>query len=282
MRRPASWCRDPGALSSGAMSTTRLAQCIPCLVGHASTVQRQLPPTGDVQSSLTRMGAAGIGVRSSGSRTRVVRGSLLADACAGGGRRMTGVGTELATICGSQHWLRATELPRPLHWPSWPRGSLLFGSGAGFSEALRGLGRGVNAAANLADDATVEVADLASRALSKSKSCLDDAYAGVDIFNVNATMSIIRFAAVTPGDIADGVVPGGGGHVPEPAAESVGSLLRTMHHPLPLLDFGNASFEERGVFHRWTGMAKGPVPGYSALTLSITGVEFDVEWSFFL
>jgi len=178
----------------------------------------------------------------------------------------------------------------------WPRDSLLFGSGAGLGEALRGLGRGVNAAANLADDVasaagtvtevganiTVEVAELAVRALSKSKSLVDDAYAGVDIFNVNATMSIIRFAAVTPGDIADGVVPGGGGHVPEPAAESVGSLLRTMHHPLPLLDFGNASFEERGVFHRWTGMAKGPVPGYSALTLSITGVEFDVEWSFFL
>ncbi len=114
MRRPVSWCRDPGGLSSSAMSTTRLAQCIPCLVGHASTVQRQLPPTGDVRSSLTRMGAAGIGVRSSGSRTRVVRGSLLADACAGGGRRMTGVGTELATTCGSQHWLRATELPRSL------------------------------------------------------------------------------------------------------------------------------------------------------------------------
>ncbi len=220
MTRPGSCWRDPGDLSSAATSTTRLAQCILCLAGHASTIQRQLSPTGGVRSSPTRTGAAGTGGRSSGSRTRVVPGSLLAGACAGGGRRPTVAGTERATTCGSQHWLRVTEL--------------------------------------------------------------DDAYAGVVISNVNATMSIIRFAAVTPGDIADGVVPGGGGHVPEPAAESVGSLLRTMHHPLPLLDFGNASFEERGVFHRWTGMAKGPVPGYSALTLSITGVEFDVEWSFFL
>ncbi len=111
---------------------------------------------------------------------------------------------------------------------------------------------------------------------------VNDAYAGVDSFNVNATMSIIRIAVVSPGDLADGVVSGGGGHVPEPAAESAGSLLRTTYHPLLLLGFGNASSEERSVFHRWTGMAKGPVPGYSALTLSITGVEFDVEWSFFL
>ncbi len=109
MRRPVSWCRDPGGLSSSAMSTVCLAQCIPCLVGHASTVRRQLPPTGDVRSSLTRMGAAGTGVRSSGSRTRAVRGSPLADACAGGGRRPTGVGTERATTCGSLHWLRVTE-----------------------------------------------------------------------------------------------------------------------------------------------------------------------------
>ncbi len=110
----------------------------------------------------------------------------------------------------------------------------------------------------------------------------NDAYAGVDSFNVNVTMSIIRLAVVSPGDLADGVVSGGGGRVPEPAAESAGSLLRTTYHPLLLLGFGNASSEERSVSHRWTGTAGGPVWGYSALTLVITGVEFDDEWSFFL
>ena len=166
--------------------------------------------------------------------------------------------------------------------------SLLYGGGSGFSEALRGLGRGVNAAANLADDVasaagtvtevganiTVEVAELAVRALSKSKSLVDDAYAGVDIINVNATTSTIRIAAVSPGDLADWVVAGGGGHVPDQAAVTVGPLLRTIHHRLPLLDFGNASFEERGVFHRWIGKAKVLKSGYSALALSIICVEF--------
>ncbi len=183
-----------------------------------------------------------------------------------------------------------------LRWaPLFALASLLYGSGSGFGEALRGLDRGVNAAANLADDVvsaagtvtevganiTVEVADLAVRALSKSKSLVDDAYAGVDVINVNATTSIIRIAALSSGDLADWVVAGGGGHVPDQAASTVGPLLRTMHPRLPLLDFGNASFEERGVFHRWTGKAKVLVSGYSALALSITRVDFDVEWSFF-
>ena len=163
----------------------------------------------------------------------------------------------------------------------WPRDSLLFGSGAGLGEALRGLGRGVNAAANSDADATVEVAVLAVRALSDSKSLVDDALAGVYTINVNATASIMRTAAATPGDFADWVVSGGGGHVPEPAAESVGSLLRTAHHPLPLLGFGNASFEERGVFHRWTDKAKVLVSGYSALALSIICAESDVDWCLF-
>ena len=110
---------------------------------------------------------------------------------------------------------------------------------------------------------------------------MDDAYAGVDIINVNATTSTIRIAAVSPGDLADWVVAGGGGHVPARAAATVGPLLRTIHHRLPLLDFGNASFEERGVFHGRTGKAKVLNSGYSALALSIICVEFDVEWSFF-
>ncbi len=191
---------------------------------------------------------------------------------------------------------RCCSLKIVLRWAPLVLGvSMLYGSGSGVSEALRGLGRGVNAAANLADDVvsaagtvtevganiTVEVADLAVRALSKSKSLVDDAYAGVDIINVNATTSTIRIAAVSPGDLADWVVAGGGGHVPARAAATVGPLLRTIHHRLPLLDFGNASFEERGVFHRWTGKAKVLNSGYSALALSIICVEFDVEWSFF-
>ena len=72
-----------------------------CPVGHASTVQRQYQLTGDGRCFLTRTVAAGIGVRSSGSRTRAVRGPLLADVYAGGGRRTTGVGTAPATISGS-------------------------------------------------------------------------------------------------------------------------------------------------------------------------------------
>ena len=108
MTRPVSWCRDLEDLSSSATSTTRPAQCIPCLVGHASMVQRQLSPTGGVRSSPTRTGAAGTGGRSSGSRTRVVPGSLLVGACAGGGRRPTVAGTERATTRGSQHWFRVT------------------------------------------------------------------------------------------------------------------------------------------------------------------------------
>ncbi len=173
--------------------------------------------------------------------------------------------------------------PRPMDdlCHQWPRDSLLFGSGAGLGEALRGLGRGVNAAANSDADATVEFAVLAVRALSDSKSLVDDALAGVYTINVNATASIMRTAAATPGDFADWVVSGGGGHVPEPAAESAGSLLRTAHHPLPLLGFGNASFEERGVFHRWTDKAKVLVSGYSALALSIICAESDVDWCLF-
>ncbi len=137
----------------------------------------------------------------------------------------------------------------------------------GSGDLLRGLGKGVNAAATLADgvaaaagtvaeagaNISVEVAHATLAALSTSKSVADDAWQGVDLVNITAASGVVRVAAVSALDLGSWVEHGGGGAVPMVMAPGLARQIRSLHRGLPQLDFANASYDEHGTYLCWRG-----------------------------
>ena len=163
----------------------------------------------------------------------------------------------------------------------------------GSGDLLRGLGKGVNAAATLADgvaaaagtvaeagaNISVEVAHATLAALSTSKSVADDAWQGVDLVNITAASGVVRVAAVSALDLGSWVEHGGGGAVPMVMAPGLARQIRALHRGLPQLDFGNASYDEQGAYLRWRGKVKHLRSNFVALAVSVASVDFHVRWA---
>ena len=137
----------------------------------------------------------------------------------------------------------------------------------GSGDLLRGLGKGVNAAATLAvgvaaaagtvaeagANISVEVARATLAATSTSKSVADDAWQGVDLVNITAASGVVRVAAVSALGLGNWVEHGGGGAGPMAMAPGLARQIRSLHRGLPQLDFANASYDEHGTYLCWRG-----------------------------
>ena len=164
---------------------------------------------------------------------------------------------------------------------------------AGSGDLLRGLGKGVNAAATLADgvaaaagtvaeagaNISVEVAHATLAAMSTSKSVADNAWQGVDLVNITAASGVVRVAAVSTLGLGNWVEHGGGGAVPKVMAPGLARQIRVLHRGLPQLDFANASYDEHGAYLRRRGKVKHLRSNFVALVVSVASVDFHVRWA---
>ena len=197
--------------------------------------------------------------------------------------------------------------PRPKTWWKWASkfklwrgvgpwlalGVACAGGFGGAGDLLRGMGRGVMAAAALADDVasaagtlvevganvTVTVSEAANSAYSASKSVADDFMSGVDLVEVDVFKGVVRIAAASPPDLANWVAAGGGGNVPAAVARASVGIIESVHRRLPLAEFHNDTFQEQGLFLRWHGRVRLLRSGYTALALEIAEIRFATQWS---
>ncbi len=116
---------------------------------------------------------------------------------------------------------------------------MLVSAGSYFSGAVHCLcavGAGLRAGAVVADDVAVD-------AISTTKSGVADAYHGVDVIDV--------VAAAASEDLAGWVQDGGGGALLSDSTTHIARLVRTSSRRLPLLEFVNSSYDERGTLVAW-------------------------------
>ena len=104
-------------------------------------------------------------------------------------------------------------------------------------------------------------------------------YHGVDVVEVVATTGVVRLAAAASEDLAGWVLDGGGGALPSGSTTPIARLVRTSSRRLPLLEFANNSYDERGTYVAWRGRVQLLKSGYYALATSVTSLSFEVVWS---